>query len=87
MAVSSGTITVGTTPVQVDGNSVQPSHIHIRNNDSTKTLFAGNSNVAIGNGLLIDKLTTVEFDIPPGDCIHLIAESGTVSVSWLKVSY
>lgn len=86
MAISSGSLVVGLTAVQIDGNSVQPSHIHIRNNDDTKKLFVGGSNVTTANGLPIDKLATIQFDLPPGDAIYMVAESGTINVSWMKVT-
>ena len=86
MRVSSGTMNVGLTAVQVDGNSVQPCHIHIRNNDSTKALYVGNSNVTVANGLPIDKLTTIEFTLPPGEAIHMVSDSGSHSVSWLRIT-
>ena len=86
MRITSGTIIVGTTPVQIDGNSVQPCHLHIRNNDSTKKLFVGNSEVTISNGLPVDKLTTIEFTLPPGEAIHMVSEDGSHSVSWLRIT-
>lgn len=86
MPISSGSLVVGTTAVQIDGNSVQPSYIYIRNNDDTKKLYVGNSDITIGNGLPVDKLATMEFDLPPGDALHMVAESGTVNVSWLRIT-
>jgi hypothetical protein len=84
--ISSGSLVVGLTAVQIDGNSVQPSVIKIRNNDSTKTLYLGNSDVTIANGLPIDKLTTMEFNLPPGESIHMVSDSGNHSVSWLRIT-
>ena len=84
--VSSGTVTVGTTSVQIDGNTVQPCHIHIRNNENTKTLFVGNSDVTANNGLAIDPLTTIDFDLPPNESIHMVSSSGNHSVSWLRIT-
>jgi len=84
--ISSGSLTVGTTAVQIDGNSVQPCVIKIRNNDSTKTLFVGNSDVTTANGLPIDKLTTLEFKLPPSEAIHMISSDTGHSVSWLRIT-
>jgi hypothetical protein len=84
--ISSGTLLVGTTAVQIDGNSVQPCHLHIRNNESTKTLFVGNSDVTYTNGLPIPKETTIEFTLPPGEAIHMVSDSGSHSVSWLRIT-
>lgn len=87
MPIHGGTFSVGTTAVQVDGNFNGWSHIHIRNNDTTKTLFIGNSNVTFGNGMLLDKLSVIDFDIPPGDSFFMVTDSGTCSVSWLRVDH
>lgn len=83
--ISSGTQIVGTTASQIDGNSVHWTKIKIRNNEDTKTLYIGNSDVSVANGLAIDKLTTMEFDLPPNDVLHMVSSSGDHSVSWLKI--
>lgn len=84
--ITSGTLTVSTSAVQIDGNSVQPAVLKIRNNDSTKTLYVGNSDVTTANGLPIDKLTTMEFKLPPSESIHMISDAGDHSVSWLRIT-
>ena len=86
MPIHGGSTNVSTTAVQVDGNSAGWTHIHLRNNDNTKTLYLGNSDVSAANGLMINGLETVDFDIPPGDFFCMITSSGTASVSWLKVT-
>jgi hypothetical protein len=87
MAVTSGTQTVGTTRVQIDGMSVQHSHIEIRNNDTTKTLYVGGPDLTVDNGLPVDKLATMHFDLPPNTPVYMIADSGTVSVSYMRVTH
>lgn len=87
MAISSGTQTIGTTASQIDGASIHWSHFHIRNNESTKTLYIGNSNVTIGNGLLVNGLETVEFDIPPNQHLYMVSSSGDHTVSWLRIEH
>jgi hypothetical protein len=83
--ISSGTQTIGTARSQIDGNSVHWSHIHIRNNESTKTLFIGNSDVSVGNGLLVDGGATIDFDIPPNEALFMVSSSGNHTVSWLRI--
>lgn len=85
MAITSGTQIVGLTRSQIDGNSVNWTMITIRNNDTTKTLFLGNSTVTIANGLPVDKLSTQSFEVPPGESLYMISESGDHSVSWLRI--
>lgn len=87
MAVTSGAQTVGTTRVQIDGMSVQPSHIEIRNNDTTKTLYVGGSDLTVANGLPVDKLATMHFDLPPMTPVYMITSDGTVSVSWMRITH
>lgn len=83
--VTTGTQIVGTTRSQVDGISTNWTHIHIRNNESTKTLFIGNADVTIANGLPVPKETTMEFDLPPTATMYMVSDSGSHSVSWLRI--
>lgn len=83
--ITSGTQTVGTTSSQIDGISTKWTHLHIRNNDSTKTLYIGNADVTVANGLPVDKLTTLEFDLPPTATIYMVSEGGSHSVSWMRI--
>ncbi len=85
MAIYSGTQTIGTVASQLDGASVHWSHVYVRNNESTKTLYIGNSNVTIGNGLLVEGNTTVEFDLPPNQHLFMVSSLGDHTVSWLKI--
>lgn len=85
MGIYSGTQTIGTVATQIDGASVHWTHIHLRNNESTKTLYVGNSTVTVGNGLLINGLETVEFNVPPNQHLYMVSSSGDHTVSWLKI--
>jgi len=85
--ISSGTQMIGTTRSQIDGNSVHWVTLTIRNNEDTKTLFIGNSDVTIANGLPIDKTSTQSFTIPPGARLFMVSDSGTHSVSWLRIEH
>jgi hypothetical protein len=87
MAITSGTQTVGTTRSQIDGNSVNWTTVVIRNNESTKTLYLGNSTVTIANGLPIPKESTQSFEIPPGESLSMVSDSGEHSVSWLRIEH
>jgi hypothetical protein len=87
MAITSGTQSIGTTRTQIDGNSVHWVSLTIRNNEDTKTLYVGNSTVTVGNGLPIDKTSTQTFEIPPGESLSMISDSGSHSVSWLRIEH
>lgn len=83
--ITSGTQTVGTTAVAIDGIASSPCVIYIRNNDSTKTLYLGNSNVTSANGLPIDKLSTTQLQLPAGEQLHMISSDTGHSISWLRL--
>ncbi len=83
--ITSGTQTLGTTAVAIDGVAASPSKIKIRNNDSTKTLFIGGPTVTTANGLPVDKLTTLDFDLPAGEQLWMVSSDTGHSVSWLRL--
>jgi hypothetical protein len=83
--ITSGTQTVGTTAVAVNGITAAPCHIHIRNNDQTKTLYVGGSTLTTANGLPIDKLTTIDFDLPAGEQMWMISSENGHTFSWLRL--
>lgn len=86
MAVTSGSQTVGVTATQVDGNAIYQSHLKVRNNDSTKTLYIGGPDVTTANGLPVDKLVTMDFDLPPGEAVYMVSTDAGHSVSWLRIT-
>jgi hypothetical protein len=86
MAITSGQLTVGTTAVQVDGNSTGWAHIHIKNLDNTDHLYIGGSDLTLANGYHVDKQEFIEFDIPPGEAVYLLASTGTIAVAWMRIS-
>ncbi len=83
--ITSGTQSVGTTAVAIDGVSAAPSKIKIRNNDSTKTLYVGGPTVTTANGLPVDKLTTIDFDLPAGEQMWMVSTENGHTVSWLRL--
>jgi hypothetical protein len=85
MAINSGQQVIGITPVAIDGVSTNPYRLHLHNNDNTKALFIGNSNVTIANGMKMDGGAMYEFTISPNQQLHVVSESGTHTISWLRI--
>ena len=85
--ITSGTQTVNSTRVAIDGIAASPCKIRIRNNDSTKTLYIGGPDVTVANGLPMDKLTTLDFDLPAGEQLCMISSDTGHSVSWLRIVF
>ena len=85
LPIESGRITVGTTPVQVDGLGVSPIRIYIHNEESTKKLFVGNGTVSVATGFAIDKQSVQDFLIFPGQSLWMVSESAGHIVSYLRI--
>ena len=85
LPIESGRLTVGTSPVQVDGLGVSPIRIYIHNEESTKKLYIGNETVTTANGFAIDKSSVQDFLIFPGQSIWIVSESAGHVVSYLRI--
>lgn len=85
MSITSGRTIVGITPVQVDGNSVNPFVLYIHNESNTKKLYLGNGTVSIENGFGIDPSTVETFTLFPSQSLFMVSESGDHLVSWLRI--
>lgn len=83
--ITSGSQVVGTTSVAIDGIASSPCVIYIRNNDTTKTLYLGNSDVTTANGLPVDKLSTTQLQLPAGEQVHMISSDAGHNISWLRI--
>lgn len=85
LPIESGRMTVGITPVQVDGVGVSPIRIYIHNEESTKKLYVGNGSVSVLNGFAIDKQSVQDFLIFPGQSLFIVSESAGHVVSYLRI--
>ena len=85
MNISSGRVMVGVTPVQIDGNSVNPMMIYLHNESTTKALYLGNGTVDIANGFAIDKSSVQSFTLQPNQSLWMVSDAGDHPVSWLRI--
>lgn len=83
--ITSGQQTIGTTRVAIDGVSTNPYRLHLHNNENTKALFVGNSDVTISNGMKMDGGMILEFIISPNSQLYVISDSGSHLISWLRI--
>ena len=85
MDISSGRILVGVTPMQIDGNSVNPMVLYVHNESATKALYLGNGTVDVANGFSIDKSSVQSFTLQPNQSLWMVSDTGDHSVSWLRI--
>lgn len=85
MDITSGRILVGVTPVQVDGNSINPMVVYIHNESSTKSLYLGNGTVDLTTGFAIDKNSVQSFTLMPNQSLWMVSDTADHPVSWLRI--
>ena len=83
--ITSGTQSVGTTRVALDGVAASPCNLYVQNNDETKELYIGGSDVTIANGMKILKGSTQDFYLPAGEQLFMVSTANGHTVSWLRI--
>lgn len=84
MAITTGHLSVGVTPLQIDGRSTNPSRIRIFNASNDKTVFLGNENVTINNGFGLVKLEQMDLEMNPNEVLYAVAESAGAEIQWIR---
>lgn len=88
MALTNGTVTVGTAATQINGPaSGNPIFLHIHNNDNTDTMYLGGPAVTTTDGLALTKLDSFEIILRPGNSIYAISTKAGHTLSYLKQDY
>ena len=83
--ITTGQMTVGTEPLQIDGMSINPFRLFVHNMDTTKTLYIGGADVTVANGFPIDKQSVQDFEMFPDQQLFVVSESGGHLISWMRV--
>ena len=83
MAVFSGRVTVGTTPVQIPVASNMPFKVELKNDDNTDAVFIGNGTVTTSTGLRLAKEGQLSFEMTPGDQLFAVSSKDGHTISFL----
>lgn len=84
MTITTGQLTVGLTPVQIDGTANSNYKLHIHNADNQANLFLGNETVTPSTGLILIKQDSTDLNMYPGESIWVVSDTTNHLVSWLK---
>ncbi len=84
MAVTSGHITVGLTATIIDGTHNGVFKLTIHNADNTAKVYIGGPNVTVSNGLGIEKLQSLQFQLAPLDSLYAVSDKADHIIHWLK---
>jgi hypothetical protein len=81
--LEAGNVTVGTAVTQLLAPKSNPVHVLFRNNDNTKDVRIGDTDVTATHGLVLAKLDKIDFVLQPGLSLWAITSTGTAEVSYL----
>jgi hypothetical protein len=87
MTITTGQLTVGITPTEIDGISPVACRIHVHNMDNTNDIYLGNGDVSSTTGLRLMRGDSIELVLNPGEALHAVVGSGTAPMSYLKQVY
>ena len=84
MTVTSGQIIIGTTAVQIDGNSTNYTNLMIQNDSNTTKLLIGGPDLTLANGMKLNASQVVQLQLKPLDAIWIMSDTENHAVSWLR---
>lgn len=84
MAITTGQASVGLTASLVDGTSNSDFRLTIHNADNTAKVYVGGPDVTINNGLGIEKLTTMQFDMYASQELYAVSDKTGHIIHWMK---
>jgi hypothetical protein len=84
LPITTGHTTIGLTASLVDGTSNSDFRLTIHNADNTAKVYVGGPNVTINNGLGIEKLTTMQFDMYASQELYAVSDKTGHIIHWMK---
>ncbi len=84
MPITTGHTTIGLTASLVDGTSNSDFRLTIHNADNTAKVYVGGPNVTVNNGLGIEKLTTMQFDMYASQELYVVSDKTGHIIHWMK---
>jgi hypothetical protein len=84
LAITTGHTSIGLTASLVDGTSNSDFRLTIHNADNTAKVYVGGPNVTINNGLGIEKLTTMQFDMYASQELYAVSDKTGHIIHWMK---
>jgi hypothetical protein len=82
--IENGWSSVGTVASPINGRHHNPIRMTIHNNDNTQAVFLGGTAVTATNGLTIEKLETLQFDLEPLEQLYAVSLKTGHIISWLR---
>ena len=84
MQITTGHTTIGLTASLIDGTSNSDFRLTVHNADNTAKVYVGGPGVTINNGLGIEKLTTMQFDMYASQELYAVSDKTGHIIHWMK---
>lgn len=82
--ITTGQVTVGLAPTLIDGTDTSNFRLIIHNMNNDDSIYLGNSNVSVSNGLQLLKLETIQLDMNPLEQVYAISTKADLKLGYLK---
>ena len=82
--ISSGQVTIGTTPTLIDGTSTSDFRLTIHNMNNDDNIYLGGPNVTISTGMQLLKLETIQLQMSPSSELYAVADKANLKIGFLK---
>ena len=82
--LSNGRVSVGTVAVPIDGVYEQYARMIIHNDDNTDEVYIGAAGVTTSNGLVLQKLQTIDIGIGPLEQLYAVSSKTGHTISFLR---
>ena len=82
--LSNGRVSVGTVAVPIDGVYEQYARMIIHNDDNTDEVYIGAAGVTTSNGLVLQKLQTIDIGIGPLEQLYAVSGKTGHTISFLR---
>jgi len=82
--ITSGILSVGTTPTRIDGRAAGSVLLTLSNNDNTDAVYLGDVDVTVGNGVPLLKLERLQMVLHPLEQIYVVSSKTGHTVSWIR---
>jgi hypothetical protein len=84
LAITTGHTSVGLTATIIDGTSNSDFRLTVHNADNTAKVYVGGPGVTTANGLGIEKLTTLQFDMYASQELYAVSDKTGHIIHWMK---
>lgn len=82
--LTNGRVSVGTVAVPIDGVYEQYARMIIHNDDNTDEVYIGGVGVTTSNGLVLQKLQTIDIGIGPLEQLYAVSGKTGHTISFLR---